>query len=175
MSNPQTKVYIAFDLTASGGSFFALDDPVRGVLDSDYVLPRPLASHLECFAENPKLCAAERGLRVVAAVGVLVDRSFMQLSGAALRVVFHHAVLLSLFQHEDRRDLHPGDVPGSLIVDHQQVSSPFLFDHELVKRLRGSFVHRRVASLHLSAQLFRVTKSEKSLLCSAFPRNFDST
>jgi hypothetical protein len=38
MSNPETKVYIAFDLTASGGSFFALDDPVRGVLDSDYVL-----------------------------------------------------------------------------------------------------------------------------------------
>lgn len=38
MSNPTTKVFIAFDLTASGGSFFALDDPVRGVLDSQYVL-----------------------------------------------------------------------------------------------------------------------------------------
>jgi len=38
MSNPGTKVYIAFDLTASGGSFFALNDPVRGVLDSQYVL-----------------------------------------------------------------------------------------------------------------------------------------
>jgi hypothetical protein len=38
MSNPETKVFIAFDLTASGGSYFALDDPVRGVLDSQYVL-----------------------------------------------------------------------------------------------------------------------------------------
>lgn len=38
MSNPTTKVYIAFDLTASGGSFFALNDPLRGVLDSSYVL-----------------------------------------------------------------------------------------------------------------------------------------
>jgi len=38
MSNPETKVFIAFDLTASGGSFFALNDPVRGVLDSQYVL-----------------------------------------------------------------------------------------------------------------------------------------
>jgi hypothetical protein len=38
MSNPTTKVFIAFDLTASGGSFFALDDPVRGVLNSSYVL-----------------------------------------------------------------------------------------------------------------------------------------
>jgi hypothetical protein len=38
MANPDTRVFIAFDLTASGGSFFALDDPVRGVLDSQYVL-----------------------------------------------------------------------------------------------------------------------------------------
>lgn len=38
MANPETKVYIAFDLTASGGNFFALDDPVRGELDSTYVL-----------------------------------------------------------------------------------------------------------------------------------------
>jgi hypothetical protein len=38
MANPDTRVFIAFDLTASGGSFFALNDPVRGVLDSDYVL-----------------------------------------------------------------------------------------------------------------------------------------
>jgi hypothetical protein len=38
MANPDTKVFIAFDLTASGGSFFALNDPVRGVLDSQFVL-----------------------------------------------------------------------------------------------------------------------------------------
>lgn len=38
MANPQTKVYIGFDLTASGGNFFALDDTTRGVLDSTYVL-----------------------------------------------------------------------------------------------------------------------------------------
>jgi hypothetical protein len=38
MANPDTRVFIAFDLTASGGSFFALNDPVRGVLDSEFVL-----------------------------------------------------------------------------------------------------------------------------------------
>lgn len=38
MATPTTRVFIAFDLTASGGSFFALNDPVRGVLDSQYVL-----------------------------------------------------------------------------------------------------------------------------------------
>lgn len=38
MANPQTKVFIAFDLTASGGIYFTLNDPVQGVLDSEYVL-----------------------------------------------------------------------------------------------------------------------------------------
>jgi hypothetical protein len=38
MANPETKVFIAFDLTASGGTYFTLNDPVRGVLDSEFVL-----------------------------------------------------------------------------------------------------------------------------------------
>lgn len=38
MTNPTTNVYIAFDLTASGGNYFALNDTTRGVLDSAYVL-----------------------------------------------------------------------------------------------------------------------------------------
>jgi hypothetical protein len=38
MANPDTRVFIAFDLTASGGSYFVLNDPVRGVLDSEFVL-----------------------------------------------------------------------------------------------------------------------------------------
>jgi hypothetical protein len=38
MANPQTQVFIAFDLSESGGSFFALDDTVRGVLNSNYIL-----------------------------------------------------------------------------------------------------------------------------------------
>jgi hypothetical protein len=38
MANPQTKVFIAFDLSESGGAFFTLDDPVRGVLDAPYIL-----------------------------------------------------------------------------------------------------------------------------------------
>jgi hypothetical protein len=38
MSQPDTKVFIAFDLTDSLGSYFALDDPVRGVLNSNYIL-----------------------------------------------------------------------------------------------------------------------------------------
>lgn len=38
MATPDTRVFIAFDLTASGGTFFSLNDPVRGVLDSSYVL-----------------------------------------------------------------------------------------------------------------------------------------
>ena len=38
MAVPQTKVYIAFDLTSSGQNFFTLDDSVKGLLDSVYVL-----------------------------------------------------------------------------------------------------------------------------------------
>ena len=38
MAVPQTKVYIAFDLQASGQNFFVLDDTTKGVLDSVYVL-----------------------------------------------------------------------------------------------------------------------------------------
>jgi hypothetical protein len=38
MANPQTKVFIAFDLSDSGGSFFTLDDTVRGVLNAPYIL-----------------------------------------------------------------------------------------------------------------------------------------
>ena len=38
MAVPDTKVFIAFDLTDSLGSYFALDDPVRGVLNSNYIL-----------------------------------------------------------------------------------------------------------------------------------------
>ena len=38
MANPKTKVFIAFDLTESGSSFFILDDDVRGVLDAPYIL-----------------------------------------------------------------------------------------------------------------------------------------
>jgi hypothetical protein len=37
-NNPETKVFIAFDLTESGGSFFTLDDPVRGVLNAPFIL-----------------------------------------------------------------------------------------------------------------------------------------
>jgi hypothetical protein len=37
-NNPDTKVFIAFDLSASGGEFFTLDDNVRGVLDAPYIL-----------------------------------------------------------------------------------------------------------------------------------------
>jgi hypothetical protein len=38
MANPTTQVFIAFDLSESGGSFFTLDDTVRGVLDAPYIL-----------------------------------------------------------------------------------------------------------------------------------------
>ena len=38
MAVPQTKVYIGFDLSASGGNLFTLDDTIKGVLDSVYVL-----------------------------------------------------------------------------------------------------------------------------------------
>jgi hypothetical protein len=38
MAVPQTKVYIAFDLTSSGQNFFTLDDSVKGKLNSTYVL-----------------------------------------------------------------------------------------------------------------------------------------
>jgi hypothetical protein len=37
-NNPDTKVFIAFDLSSSGGEFFTLDDTERGVLDAPYIL-----------------------------------------------------------------------------------------------------------------------------------------
>jgi hypothetical protein len=37
-NNPDTKVFIAFDLSASGGEFFTLDDTERGVLDAPFIL-----------------------------------------------------------------------------------------------------------------------------------------
>lgn len=38
MPVPTTKVFIAFDLTASGGNYFVLNDTVKGQLNSPYVL-----------------------------------------------------------------------------------------------------------------------------------------
>ena len=38
MGVPQTKVYIAFDLSAQGGNFFTLNDTTKGLLNSTYVL-----------------------------------------------------------------------------------------------------------------------------------------
>jgi hypothetical protein len=38
MAVPQTKVYIGFDLSASGGNLFTLNDTTKGVLNSTYVL-----------------------------------------------------------------------------------------------------------------------------------------
>jgi hypothetical protein len=38
MAVPQTKVYIGFDLSASGGNLFTLNDTTKGLLDSIYVL-----------------------------------------------------------------------------------------------------------------------------------------
>jgi hypothetical protein len=38
MAVPVTKVFIAFDLTAAGGSYFTLDDTTKGVLNSVYFL-----------------------------------------------------------------------------------------------------------------------------------------
>ena len=38
MAVPDTRVFIAFDLTASGGEYFTLDDELRGVLDAPFIL-----------------------------------------------------------------------------------------------------------------------------------------
>jgi hypothetical protein len=38
MAIPQTKVFIGFDLSASGGNLFTLNDTTKGVLNSSYVL-----------------------------------------------------------------------------------------------------------------------------------------
>ena len=38
MAVPDTRVFIAFDLTASGGEYFTLDDDLRGVLDAPFIL-----------------------------------------------------------------------------------------------------------------------------------------
>lgn len=38
MAVPETQVFIGFDLSASGDYYFTLNDPVEGILNSDYVL-----------------------------------------------------------------------------------------------------------------------------------------
>jgi hypothetical protein len=38
MAVPTTQVFIGFDLSASGDYYFTLDDPIEGVLNSDFVL-----------------------------------------------------------------------------------------------------------------------------------------
>lgn len=38
MAVPATRVFIAFNLTASGGTYFVLNDTVKGKLNSTYVL-----------------------------------------------------------------------------------------------------------------------------------------
>jgi hypothetical protein len=58
MAIPTTKVFIAFDLSASGAQFFTLDDPVKGVLNNiTYTLPG------ETFVEVPyvKSVSVNRG------------------------------------------------------------------------------------------------------------------
>jgi hypothetical protein len=49
---PDTKVFIAFDLTASGQNFFVLDDAVKGELDSSYILGGTLFQDVTSYVES---------------------------------------------------------------------------------------------------------------------------
>jgi hypothetical protein len=52
MAVPDTKVFIAFDLTASGQNFFVLDDAVKGELDSSYILGGTLFEDVTSYVES---------------------------------------------------------------------------------------------------------------------------
>jgi hypothetical protein len=53
MSIPATTVEIGFDLSALGGPFFILDDPVQGVLDNtEYTLGGTLFYDVSEFVRN---------------------------------------------------------------------------------------------------------------------------
>ena len=52
MAVPQTKVFIAFDLSAIGGAFFTLNDATKGVLDSSYVLGGELLTDVTNYVES---------------------------------------------------------------------------------------------------------------------------
>jgi len=52
MPLPVTKVFIAFDLTASGGTFFKLNDTVKGVLNSSFVLGGDVLTDVTRFVES---------------------------------------------------------------------------------------------------------------------------
>ncbi len=59
MSVPETKVFIAFDLSALGGPYFTLDDSVKGVLDNSVY---PLAGELfEEVTSKVKSVSIQRG------------------------------------------------------------------------------------------------------------------
>lgn len=52
MAVPETKVFIAFDLTATGGTFFTLNDPVKGLLDSTYVLSGEILTDVTKYVQQ---------------------------------------------------------------------------------------------------------------------------
>ena len=52
MAVPDTKVFIAFDLTASGQNFFVLNDAVKGELDSAYVLGGTIFEDITNYVES---------------------------------------------------------------------------------------------------------------------------
>lgn len=59
MAVPDTRVFIAFDLSALGGPFFTLDDPIKGLLDSTLY---PLAGDLFVDVTNKvKSVGIQRG------------------------------------------------------------------------------------------------------------------
>ena len=52
MAVPQTKVFIAFDLSAIGGNFFTLNDSTKGLLDSAFVLGGELLTDVTNYVES---------------------------------------------------------------------------------------------------------------------------
>jgi len=49
---PETKVFIAFDLTATGQNFFTLNDAIKGQLDSSFVLSGTLFEDVTSYVES---------------------------------------------------------------------------------------------------------------------------
>jgi hypothetical protein len=77
MANPNTRVYVQFDLEASSAAFFTLDDAVQGVLDGIYGLGGDV---LEDVTQYVASITIDRGK----------SRELDRFSAGQLKVVFHN-------------------------------------------------------------------------------------
>lgn len=77
MAVPDTRVFIAFDLTATGQNFFTLDDAIKGQLNSEFVLSGTLFEDVTSYVESVSISRGK-------------SRQLERYSGGTLSVALHN-------------------------------------------------------------------------------------